>query len=332
MNLNFIKFGNRTIAPAGAQPTPIATSSTSDAPNETMGLARLLQSKIKELEVTVAARRARRQEWRTKVSRQNSILVELREEDRKEGEKLAKLEKRWKKATLAAGHDLLLHNDFPTPRHMFDLHRDHSAQEGRFMCPTTQAASAFNGNDDRYRDTYTFSGSVRQGAGSVFSSPPRSPVYHPMDERHNFRFVMSPEGLDTRRDFSDTTPTRRGYQIQTQNARHRAVWGVMSPEALDTRRDVSNTTPTRRGYQTQTQNAGNRAVLGEIRNTSQDVVGEGHERKRKSADFFADAHDGPYKKMKAEENGRYGFERQDNRGRRYSKRRSQMDHYYEPGM
>ncbi|KAJ6562820.1 hypothetical protein DFH09DRAFT_1315886 [Mycena vulgaris] len=279
--MNFIKFGNHVIAPAGAEPglMPAATvTTTSDSVAEVLGLARLLQSKIKDLEKTVAEGKARCQEWRTGVSRLDKILVALREQDSKEGEKLAKLSKRWNKTTLTSRHDLDLTGD--APRYMFDLPHGLTHEPSRCVCTTTQAASAFNGNNDRYRDTYTFTGSAWQAPRSPYSSAPSSPAAYPMDERKSFHLAASPEGLDTRRDvesFSFSTPTQRD---QIQRPAHRAV-------------------------------------LSDIRNAPQDN-GEGDGRKRKTADFEAEEYDGSYKKSRVEETrrrslGRRGSSRRNSR-------------------
>ncbi|KAJ7468702.1 hypothetical protein FB451DRAFT_1177462 [Mycena latifolia] len=282
--MNFIKFGNHVIAPAGAEPTPIATTPTSDPVAEVLSLARLLQSKIKDLEKIVAERKARRQEWRTGVSRMDKILVALREQDSKEGDKLAKLAKRWNKRTITVNHhDLDATSE--APRYVFGLSRDY-AREERFVCPTTQAASAFNGNNECYRDSYTFSGPAWQpapAARSPYSSAASSPSgYHFMDERNSFHFAASPEALDTRRNVesysADTTPTKHGDH---------------------------------------------RGALSDIRNTPQDV-GESNGRKRKSATFDADEYDGPYKRTRVAEARRHGSGRRV--GRRNSKRSSEMNY------
>ncbi|KAJ6615413.1 hypothetical protein B0H10DRAFT_2220435 [Mycena sp. CBHHK59/15] len=181
--MNFIKLGNHVIAPAGTEPTAIVTSS--DAA-ETLNLARLLESKVKELERTADERKTRRKEWKTRVDRLDRILVSLREQDAKEGEKLDKLFKRWNKTTLTS------------QRHTLDpvfSTRDPSRYD--------PAISAFNGNRECYRDTYTFSGSGWQataGAGSHVSSPPSSPSAYTSDDRNRFCLTIPTEVSESRRD------------------------------------------------------------------------------------------------------------------------------------
>ncbi|KAJ7657850.1 hypothetical protein DFH06DRAFT_1327907 [Mycena polygramma] len=199
----FIKFGNHTIAPAGTKPTPIPTSPTTTSmadATDALALARLLHSKIKDLEQAVAERKARRQEWHAAVERLDKNLVALRAQDSKEGEKLAKLVKRWNK-TQHRGVAKTHHHD-RAPRY-----RRESEHEAPFVCPTTQAASAFNGTSERYRDTYTFSGPAWQGAsnaGSYFSSPPHSA------HAHDLLYTMSPEALDLDGFKTADTPTKHG--------------------------------------------------------------------------------------------------------------------------
>lgn len=287
----FIKFDNHVIAPAGAELTPIATSPTSASVSdaqEVLGLARLLHSKIKDLERTVAERKARRHELRAAVDRLDRNLVALRAQDRKEDEKLAKLVKRWNKTALPAHR----HNVGPTfhtseqpPRYAFELPRDYpyDSRAARDVCPTTQAASAFNGNNERYRDTYTFSGSTWNVASDMFSSPPHSPHDY-TDERNSFHFAASPEALDDENFNTSDTPTKRG------------------------------------------EHAGLRAALSDIRNTLQDI-GESNGRRRKTADFEAEsAYDGPQKMMRGTR--RYGSGRNQSNGTRWSLRRKNSDKYY----
>ncbi|KAJ6542772.1 hypothetical protein B0H19DRAFT_1267986 [Mycena capillaripes] len=294
----FIKFGNHVIAPAGAKPTPVPTSppptTVSDA-KEVLGLARLLQTKIKDLERAVAERKARRQEWRTAVDRLDKNLVALRAEDGKEDERLAKLVKRWNKTALPAHrHDV--GPSFSTgeqlPRHAFELPRDFG-HESRYVCPTTQAASAFNGNNERYRDTYTFTGSawhVAPDARSPFSSPSQSDSptaqHDYTDERSSFRFTMSPEALDVEEFSAADTPTKHG------------------------------------------EHAGVRATLGDIQNTPQEIGESNNGRKRKTADFEMDfAYDGPHKRVRAGETTHYGSGRNKRNGTRWSLRRKNSDKY-----
>ncbi|KAJ6482966.1 hypothetical protein C8R47DRAFT_579796 [Mycena vitilis] len=200
----FIKFGNHTIAPAGTKPTPIPTSPTTTSmadATDALALARLLHSKVKDLEQAVVERKARRQEWHAAVERLDKNLVALRAQDSKEGEKLAKLVKRWNK-TQPRDH---------APRYKTQHHdyRRESEDEAPFVCPTTQAASAFNGTSERYRDTYTFSGPAWQGAsnaGSYFSSPPHAHAF-----ARDFLYTMSPEALDPDGFSTADTPTKHGH-------------------------------------------------------------------------------------------------------------------------
>ncbi|KAJ7041135.1 hypothetical protein C8F04DRAFT_1177344 [Mycena alexandri] len=317
--MNFIKFGNHVIAPANPEydatplilsptsspttPTPMSMAMLTSDPTEVLEFARLLHSKVRELERGVAERKARRTDWRTAVDRLDKSLVALRAQEAKEGEKLAKLVKRWNKATVTGNRNTLgpafnLPRDFapdsryalPTMddarRYGFDLPRDFAPpQESWFVCPTTQAASAFNGNDERYRDTYTFVGSAWQapsGIASPCSSPARSPSVHHdyIDERNSFHFTMSPEALDVTNLGAADSPTERGE--------------------------------------------GHRAAFADIRNTPQEVgIEEGKGRKRKSVDFEAQlAYDGASKKMRAGKLKHYGSGRDERNGKRWSLRRN----------
>ncbi|KAJ7157868.1 hypothetical protein C8R43DRAFT_368845 [Mycena crocata] len=292
--MSFIKFGNHRIAPAGFEPAPTESSPTSEA-TEVLRLARLLCSKIKDLETTTIERRARRQELRTAVSRLDKNLMALREEDRKEGEKLARLIKRHNRTAFNGA--TICHNiesAFPTrdlSRYPSNIAVRNFVEEGRFACPTTQAASAFIGSNERLRDSYTFSGTGWQDApdvGSQFSSPATSSSAYHMDERNSFHFTMSPEELDTGRDVEN--------------------WSAA-------------TTPTKHGNQ-----ASRRLAFSDVQNTSQ-AIGEGNGRKRKSAEFEAeeDAPDGPYKKARAGEPKRYNPKRKDSRGSWRNWKRSEMN-------
>ncbi|KAJ7662933.1 hypothetical protein B0H17DRAFT_1211840 [Mycena rosella] len=296
--MNFIKFGNHVIAPAGAEPTPAATAPPSDPVTEVLSLARLLQAKLTDLEMSVAERKARRQEWRAGVSRLDKMLVALKEQDSKEGDKLAKLAKRWNKTRLTVHHH-------DAPRYMFGAPRDRDyARDERFICPTTQAASAFNGNTERYRDSYTFSGPASKPTPALaysaasqpfsFSSPPSSPAGYRMNQdSFKFQFTASPESLDH---------TRR-----------------------ETESYSAGTTPTKGGDQIQTQHAGHRAALSDIQNTPQDQdAGEGRGRKRRTVDFEADEYDGPYKRTRGAETRRYNSDRRV--GRRDSRRSTETEY------
>ncbi|KAF7331205.1 hypothetical protein MSAN_02439200 [Mycena sanguinolenta] len=204
----FIRFGNHVIAPAGTTlipdptlPSPASTSASRPDVNEALGLALLLQAKIKDLERALAERKARRHEMRIGVERLDKTLVSLRAQDNREGDKLAKLVKRWNKTVLPAQRR---DPAFPVlaqhpARHALELPRDRD-RDNVFVCPTTQAASAFNGNDERYRDSYTFTGSAWQIP--QFSSPPQSPMLQ--HDRDSFHFTMSPAPLHVENPDTDT--------------------------------------------------------------------------------------------------------------------------------
>lgn len=284
--MSFIKFGNHVIAPVGSQAASLssmASGKTPDPVNEALNLARLLQSKVKELERTVAERKARRRELREAVTNLDKKLVALREEDAKEGDKLAKFAKRWNKTTPT---DTAHHHEQP---YTFGRPRDLNAREERFVCPTTQAASAFNGGSERYRDSYSFPSPWKPApplaASSSSFSIPSSPAAwdYSADDRSSFHFTASPERLDIRR------------------------------EEVDSSQDA---TPTKYTY---------RAALCDIRNTPQEPVAEGNGRKRKSAAFERDEHDGPYKRTRAAEAQKYGPQRRG--GRRNSRRNTEMLNY-----
>ncbi|KAJ7619570.1 hypothetical protein FB45DRAFT_1033419 [Roridomyces roridus] len=268
--MNFIKFGNHIIAPAGAEalplpaptpmpmpmpmptPRPLAPSTAFDT-NEILAIAMLLQTKIKELENTIAERKARHQEWCKGVSRLDKVLVTLRKQESKEDDKLVKLTKQWNKTSLNANRYGL----FSKNPGLFGLPHQ---QPDRFVCPTTMATSSYNNINERYMDSYAFEGPPapwQQSTPALFSGSPS--WIEQGDERANFRFVMtrSPE-----------------------------------EEALD-ETFVS-------GQQDDSPTKIIRAALGDIRNTlaqqQQQEAGEGS-RKRKSEDF-EEAYEGPYKRMR----------------------------------
>ncbi|KAJ7716476.1 hypothetical protein DFH07DRAFT_973890 [Mycena maculata] len=295
------RFGNGNhIVPAGAEststpmppltptphaPTPTSTSPASAPPDDIHALARLLHAKITALERALAERRARRTEWRAGVARLDKMLIALRVQDAREGAALTKLSRRW--------HDRNRHLYSDGVPHLYG--RDHitGAERAAFVCPTTQAASAFNGHSERYSDSYTFAGPVL--AAAPFSSHPRrSPVVYDYGSVHSDG--VSPDKLDLSRgqdlDLDIATPT------PTPKQEYHGLHGRL------------------------------RAALADIRNTQQDVVlGEaGREgRKRKSVDFdFAGEGDdagGAYKKARAGE----GEKRRSYRGTR-SRRNSGMSY------
>ncbi|KAJ6476329.1 hypothetical protein C8R45DRAFT_1077245 [Mycena sanguinolenta] len=221
----FIRFGNHLIAPAGTtaiipdpaspSPSPASTSASRPDVNEALGLALLLQAKIKDLERALAEHKARRHEMRIGVERLDKALVSLRAQDSRESDKLAKLVKRWNKTVLPAqrrdpAFPLLAQQ---LVRHALELPRDRD-RDDRFVCPTTQATSAFNGNDERYRDSYTFTGSAWQIP--QFSSPPQSPMLH--HDKNGFHFATSPEALHVENPDTDT-PTKHN-----EDTGHRAAF------------------------------------------------------------------------------------------------------------
>ncbi|KAJ7260861.1 hypothetical protein B0H12DRAFT_361386 [Mycena haematopus] len=208
----FIKFGNHVIAPAGTAPIPdpISPSPVSISKpdiNDALALAQLLQAKIKDLEDALAERKAQRHEMRSEVDRLDKTLAGLRAQDTKESDKLAKLVKRWNKTVPPAQRRnpafpaLEQQPQQPARRHAFEIPRNR-------VCPTTQAASAFNGNDERYRDSYTFTGSGWQA--SQFSSPPQSPAVR--HDRNGFHFTMSPKALHVENPSTDTPTKHNGHR------------------------------------------------------------------------------------------------------------------------
>ncbi|KAJ7482169.1 hypothetical protein B0H11DRAFT_2021901 [Mycena galericulata] len=294
-------------------PKPLAPSSTSasDA-SELLGIARLLQAKIKDLEGTIAERKARRQEWRAGVARLDKKLVALRAQDAKEGEKLAKLSARWNRATLEANR-YGLDSGAGGRYQVFGFPQYLGSQEDRFVCPTTQAASAFNGLSERYQDSYIFSGlgpawqtAATSTPALAFSSPPWSPrpVYDGFydNEDSKFRFTVSPDGFD----ISSTGSSREG------------AGSFMRGQGQDT-------PPTPTPKRTNSKHAGLRAALADIRNidVAQGFGGVSDGRKRKSADFEADGYEGPYKRMREEVVGkRQSYVRDERSTRRDSRRNS----------
>ncbi|KAJ7278992.1 hypothetical protein C8J57DRAFT_1502827 [Mycena rebaudengoi] len=245
--MNLIKLGNHVIAPAGTERAPNVTSPET---TEVLALARLLQSKIRDLEIAVAEQKARRKEWNTRIAKLDKSLVSLREQDAKEGEKLDKLFKRLNGTTLSAQR----HGVDPAFTSLWELDDP---------CPTTIAASSFNGNLDRYRDTYTFLGTARQlttastsNVEHISSLPPSSSA----DGRNSFSFTFDRE-LDT---------------------------GVDSQSGL-----IDHRQPLAREH--------NWAVLSEIRNAGEGASGESSGKKHANTNGEADLNNngpGPYKKVK----------------------------------
>ncbi|KAF8169195.1 hypothetical protein K438DRAFT_1774440 [Mycena galopus ATCC 62051] len=297
----FIKFGNHVIAPFGTLPTAIADPASSVPPSPTtsistypstfrpsanatatatdaLALARLLQTKITDLERALADRKARRAELRNGVDKLERTLAALKAQDSREGDKLAKVVKRWNK-TVGPGQrrnlafpalDLEYHQhqqQQPGRRSAFELPRDTDTDNTdadvgygySFVCPTTQAASAFNGHDERYRDSYTFTGSAWQAPYSssfAFSSPaPRSPS--PAVQLQPHSSAMSPEALHIENPSADDTPTP-------------------TPAATKHNEDTGA-------------GPGHRVAFSEIQNAQDTIVvvggGNGNGRKRKSVDF-----------------------------------------------
>ncbi|KAJ7206066.1 hypothetical protein GGX14DRAFT_644070 [Mycena pura] len=196
--MSFIKFGNHVIAPAGAAPAPPDSFSRTQAA-EILSLAHILQTKIKRMEQCATDEKARRQGLRTAVARLERNLGALREQDAKEGERLAKLTKRWNKTAGRADPGAA------APRAVAPV------TPPRRVCPTAVAASAFNGDDQRFRDSYTFLGAARAPRSPLSSSPCAG-----RDRDHSIRSTASPQGLPT-------TPTAalrdgsRGILCDVQN-------------------------------------------------------------------------------------------------------------------
>ncbi|KAJ7717554.1 hypothetical protein B0H16DRAFT_1610727 [Mycena metata] len=278
-------------------------------PTEVLGLARLLHSKVKELERGVAERKARRSDWRTAVDRLDKSLVALKAQEAKEGEKLAKLTKRWNKAAVTGYRNTLGPAAFDLPhdplprdfapdgryalatmadarRYGFDLPRDSAPpppQGNWFVCPTTQAASAFNGNDERYMDTYTFAGSAWQAPSGIASpcSSPRAPL----------RFITT---MSTRGTAFISRCRPRLWMLRILAAQRRARWSAVEEH---------------------------RAAFADIRNTPQDTgieEGKGRNLKRKSFDWEVES------KMKVGGLKRYGSGRDERNGKRWSLRRNRV--------
>jgi hypothetical protein len=80
-------------------------------------------------------------------------LVAPRAQESREGEKFGLVKRRNKSADSS---------DYP--------------RDSKYVCPTTQAASPFNGSNKCYRDSYTFGGAAWQAsdgdASNLFSDPP----------------------------------------------------------------------------------------------------------------------------------------------------------------
>ncbi|KAK7029878.1 hypothetical protein R3P38DRAFT_3266733 [Favolaschia claudopus] len=170
-----LRIGNHIIAPAGANPVPASPAPPPPPPfptlnpDDLLALAFEIQAKLIQLERLVDLRKALRNKERNSVKDLKKTLASLRDEESKEDEKLAKLKKQHNKRPSVFGshrdgnrnHNHNNSSYYPSRRTssaLLPVSRGGGNDENPFICATSKAASAFNGNTERYRDTYTFSG------------------------------------------------------------------------------------------------------------------------------------------------------------------------------
>ncbi|KAK6977055.1 hypothetical protein R3P38DRAFT_3237830 [Favolaschia claudopus] len=235
---SILRIGNHIIAPAGAKPVPASPApppafSTLN-PDDLLALAFEIQAKLLQLERVVQDRKAQRNDQRNSVKSLKKTLAALKDEESKEDEKLAKLNKQLiKRSSVFGSHrdgnrnrnNSSYYPSYRTSSTLLPVSRG-ANDENPFICPTTKAASAFNGNTERYRDTYTFTGP----AWNKYPSPIAEATYDVSSPKGNFfdegvLYTLSPRSsADDEDDYTSlaassptASPTPRGVFADVRN-------------------------------------------------------------------------------------------------------------------